>query len=238
MTQRNTLAYLLLGALLCAGLLGLGYQLAQSLVQFKEYERYVTVKGLSEREVPADIAIWPIQYSEAGNELSTLYASLDHHARRIMEFLKSRGLSPEAFTLAPPSINDKLVNQYGNERFEFRYTANQTITVYTRNVEAVRTAKRDITELGKSGILFLGEDYGSSTEFLFTGLNDLKPEMIEEATTKAREVAAKFAHDSNSQLGKIRKARQGQFTIENRDRNNPHIKRVRVVSTLEYYLSD
>lgn len=237
-SQRNIPAFLILGLFLSLGLFGLGYQLSQGLIKFKEYERYVTVKGLSEREVPADIAIWPIQFSEPGNQLTELYESLDQHAGQIIRFLESRGFDDTEITLTPPAIQDKLANQYGNERLEFRYSATQTITAYTHNVDAVRKAKRNLIELGKTGILFLGEDYGNTTEYVFSGLNTLKPEMIEEATTKAREVAQKFARDSNSKLGKIRKARQGQFSIENRDRNNPHIKRIRVVSTLEYYLSD
>jgi hypothetical protein len=92
--------------------------------------------------------------------------------------------------------------------------------------------------LGKKGIAFTAHNYRNSTEYLFTRLNEIKPIMVEEATTKAREVAEKFAKDSNSKLGKIKRARQGQFSINNRDKNNPHIKKIRVVSTVEYYLSD
>ena len=95
-----------------------------------------------------------------------------------------------------------------------------------------------LSELGKKGIVFTGGDYQSQTEYIFTRLNEVKPEMIEEATRKAREVAQKFAADSESTLGKIKKAYQGQFSINPRDKNNLHIKRVRVVSTVEYYLSD
>jgi hypothetical protein len=102
----------------------------------------------------------------------------------------------------------------------------------------VRNAMKGLAELGKQGIVFSGGNYESRTEYLFTRLNDIKPAMIEEATTKAREVAQKFAEDSGSRLGKIRRASQGQFSISDRDRNNPHIKKVRVVSTVEYYLSD
>ena len=95
-----------------------------------------------------------------------------------------------------------------------------------------------LSELGKQGIVFTGGNYQSATEYIFTRLNEVKPEMIEEATRKAREVAEKFASDSNSALGKIKKASQGQFSISERDKNNPHIKKIRVVSTIEYYLSD
>ncbi len=120
---------------------------------------------------------------------------------------------------------------------EFRYTASQTVTVYSANVELVRKVMGMLSELGKQGIVFTG-GYQSQAEYLFTRLNEVKPVMIEQATRKAREVAQKFAEDSDSQLGKIRRASQGQCSIGDRDRNNPHIKKVRVVSTVEYYLSD
>jgi hypothetical protein len=95
-----------------------------------------------------------------------------------------------------------------------------------------------LVDLGKQGVAISGQDYEYKTTFLFTGLNELKPAMVEEATRNAREVAIKFAQDSQSTLGKIRRASQGQFTIEDRDANTPYIKKVRVVSTVEYYLSD
>ena len=95
-----------------------------------------------------------------------------------------------------------------------------------------------LADLGKRGIVLTGMGYQTATEYLFTRLNEVKPSMVEEATMKAREVAEKFAIDSKSKLGKIKSARQGQFPISNRDKNNPHIKKVRVVSTVEYYLSD
>ena len=94
------------------------------------------------------------------------------------------------------------------------------------------------SRLGKKGVVLAGNDFQNRTEYLFKRLNEIKPAMIEEATRNAREVAEKFAKDSNSRLGKIKQARQGQFSISDRDKNNPHIKKVRVVSTIEYYLAD
>jgi hypothetical protein len=96
----------------------------------------------------------------------------------------------------------------------------------------------DLVELGKQGLVFSGSHHGSMIEYQFNGLNEIKPAMIEEATVNARAVAEKFARDSDSAVGKIRRASQGRFTITDRDRNNPHIKNVRVVSTIEYYLAD
>jgi hypothetical protein len=232
-------AALVLGLFMAFGLGALGHQLGASAIRFKEYERTVTVKGLAEREVPSDVVIWPIGFTVADNDLSALYATLDGHTATIRAFLAEHGIEGEAVSVAPPAITDKVAQQIGGgQRAEFRYLANQRVTVYSEDVAQVRSAIGDLGNLVRSGIVLARKEYGGGTEYLFTGLNEVKPAMIEEATNKAREVALKFAEDSESRLGKIKRARQGQFSINDRDRNNPHIKRVRVVSTVEYYLSD
>ncbi len=239
MDRPNRASSLILGASIFFGLVGLGHLLGRAAIDFKEYERSVTVKGLSERELPADVVIWPIVFTEAHNDLGALYGAIGASKEKIEEFLLARGIERGEISQSLPSITDKAAQQYGGgPRPEFRYVAAQTVTVYSGRVDLVRGALAGLSELGKSGIAFTGGDYQSQVEYLFTGLNAVKPEMIEEATAKAREVAEKFAEDSRSRLGKIRRASQGQFTVEPRDKNNPHLKRVRVVSTVEYYLSD
>jgi len=231
-------AAFLLGALVAIGLAALGHLLADGLLRFKSMDRTVTVKGLAEREVAADVAIWPIKFSETGNDLAALYGTLQDKGALVEAFLLEAGFDAEELSLSAPSIVDRKAQGYDASRIEFRYSGSATMTVYTGRVEHVRSAMQELVELGKRGVAISGEEYGSRTEFLFTGLNDIKPAMIEEATTAAREVADKFARDSQSRLGRIRTARQGLFSIQDRDSNTPHIKRVRVVSTIEYYLVD
>ena len=239
MTENSKVSAVVLGVFIFLGLATLGYLLGSAAIKFKEYERTVTVKGLSEREYEADIVIWPIEFTEASNNLGELYDSIERSTEKIRVFLEKNGISEEEITSSIPSITDKSAQQYGNQaKAEFRYTAIQTVTVYSKSIKPVRTVMGILSELGKQGIVFSGGNYQSTTEYLFTRLNEAKPDMIEEATRKAREVAEKFASDSKSTLGKIRKASQGQFSINARDKNNPHIKKVRVVSTVEYYLSD
>jgi len=238
-TENSKASALVLGVFIFLGLATLGYLLGNAAIKFKEYERTVTVKGLSEREYEADIVIWPIEFTEASNNLGELYGSIERSTEKIRVFLEEAGISQEEITFSIPSITDKSAQQYGNQaKAEFRYTAMQTVTAYSKNIKSVRSVMGTLSELGKQGIVFSGGNYQSTTEYLFTRLNEAKPGMIEEATRKAREVAEKFASDSKSTLGKIRKASQGQFSINARDKNNPHIKKVRVVSTVEYYLSD
>jgi hypothetical protein len=229
--------WFVLGLFICLGLSVLGYTLGSSAIRFKEYERTVTVKGLSEREAPADVAIWPIQFTRASNDLALLYTQLEADTGEIRAFLKEAGFGEGEVTASAPAITDKLAQSY-QANVPFRYGAVQTITVYTEKVDAVRKAANRLAELGKKGIAFSGEGYENKTEYIYTKLNDIKPAMIEEATQSAREVAVKFAQDSDSRLGKIKRANQGQFSIEDRDKNTPYVKKIRVVSTVEYYLSD
>jgi hypothetical protein len=229
----------ILGGFLFLGLTALGYMLGNAAIEFKEYERSVKVKGLSEHEYEADIVIWPIQFTEASNELEKLYRSIEVNTSKIQEFLERHGIKSTEISFLSPAITDKSAQQYGsNAKPEFRYAALQIVTVYSKNIVGVRAVMSKLSELGKGGIVFTGGNHQSQTEYIFTRLNEVKPEMIEEATRKAREVAQKFATDSQSTLGKIKKASQGQFSIRPRDKYNPHVKRVRVVSTVEYYLSD
>jgi hypothetical protein len=229
----------ILGLFVCLGLAALGYLLGNAAVQYKLYDRSVTVKGLSEHEYKADIVIWPIQFTVAGNDLGRVYDSIDGQTQDIKTFLENNGVATSEITLASPAITDKSAQQYGgSDRAEFRYTAAQTVTVYSTHIDAVRAVMGSLSQLGKKGIVFTGGGYDSQTEYIFSRLNEVKPGMIEEATREAREVAQKFATDSQSALGKIKRASQGQFSINARDKNNPHIKSVRVVSTVEYYLTD
>ena len=239
MQQNSKASAFILGIFLFIGLSSLGYLLGKAAIEYKQYERSVTVKGLSEREYEADIVIWPIQFIAAGNDLETLYGSIEENTSKIKAFLGKNNISPEEITFASPAITDKSAQQYGsNAKPAFRYSAFQTVTVYSKHIRSVRSVMGGLSKLGKQGIVFTGGNYQSQTEYIFTRLNEVKPEMIEEATRKAREVAEKFASDSQSKLGKIKKASQGQFSIRARDKNNPHIKKVRVVSTVAYYLSD
>lgn len=239
MQKGNTTSAFVLGLFIAVGFAALGYLLARATTDFKQYERSVTVKGLSEHEFGADIVIWPIQFTAADNDLEALYVRVQSNTAKVQAFLRQNGVAESEMTVSAPSITDKAAQQYGGgDRAEFRYTAVQTITVYSPKVEAIRAVMGSMSELGKQGIVLTSGNYESQPEYVFERLNEVKPQMIEEATRQAREVAEKFASDSNSRLGKIKSASQGQFTISDRDKNNPHIKKVRVVSTVEYYLSD
>lgn len=231
----------IVGVALVLGLSSLGYLLADAALSVKALERTVTVKGLSEREIPASIVAWPVTFQVADNDLEAVYADIETRTGIIREFLDRHDVPDSDITLSPPDITDLYAQQWGDKsNIKFRYTGSASVTVYSDKVEAVRKAMSDVLALGKQGVVVSAGAFGGqgAGQFLFTGLNELKPGMIEEATKNARAVAEKFAHDSDSRLGKIKSASQGQFSIEDRDSTTPHIKKVRVVSTVKYYLAD
>ena len=229
----------ILGISLVLGMFVLGYVLGGSIIEFKEFERTVSVKGLAEKEVQADVVLWPIQYLHTDNDLSLLYAKLEKDTQQIKLFLQKAGFKASEMSISTPNVTDKMAQGYGDsERIKYRYSAVQTLTLYTTNVDGAIEAMTAIATLGKSGITFRTDNYENQTEYIYTKLNEVKPDMIEEATRNARASAEKFAQDSQSRLGKIKSANQGQFTISSRDKFTPHIKKVRVVSTVEYYLND
>lgn len=239
MNERNIISAVLLGTLLCVGLATMGLLLSEGIIKFRDMERVVSVKGLSERDMPADVAIWPIRFSEMSNDLSELYGSLESKNDKVNNFLRQQGFKVDEISVSVPAIQDRQAQGFSEEQVRNgRYAGTSTLTVYSNDIEMVRKAMSNLAQLGQNGIAISGQDYDVKTQFLFTKLNDIKPAMIEEATRNAREVAEKFAHDSGSKLGKIKRASQGQFSIDDRDSNTPYIKKVRIVSTVEYYLVD
>ncbi|MBQ4460638.1 MAG: SIMPL domain-containing protein [Bacteroidaceae bacterium] len=229
---------LLPSAIIALGIVVLGFTVRSGIVTFKDRDRIVSVKGLSEREVKADKVIWPLVYKDLGNDPAEMYRQLEKKNQKIVTFLKSGGLTDSEISVNPPTIVDRQADNYGNEIMNFRYKATSVITVTSPNVDKVRALMNRQAELMKQDIAIVGEEYGGSNSpsYEFTGLNKIKPEMVEEATKNARITAEKFASDSGSELGDIRSASQGQFSIESRDASTPFMKKVRVVTTLEYTL--
>jgi len=220
------------------GLIFLGVFIKSAVTSLKSYDRVVSVKGLSEKEVPANRVIWPVVYKEIGNDLMTLYKSISEKNRIIIEYLKSKGLDEKEITISAPSIIDMSAERYQSQPSPYRYNITSILTVTSDKVDLVMSIISSQSELLQKGVALLAGDYQYQTQFVYTLLNDIKPVMIEEATKSAREAAEKFAKDSNSKLGKIKSANQGQFSIVDRDANTPQIKVVRVVSTVEYMLRD
>lgn len=227
------------GLFIMAGLVVLGMMIPRAVEKYRSYDRVVNVKGLCEREVKADKVIWPVVYKVMANDVQSIYDQTDTYNGQIIAFLEAGGIKADEITVAVPQISDKLANEYGDNNRAFRYIAKNVITVCTSDVDAVLALMSKQSELLKKGIVTGGSnEWENPVEFRYEGLNEIKPSMIEEATVNAREAAEKFAKDSDSRLGKIKTASQGTFTIENRDSNTPYIKKVRVVTSVTYYLKN
>jgi hypothetical protein len=236
--ERNSLYFNVISALLLSvGIIIGGYFVGNGISNIRVGPRIVKVKGLAEREVNADIAVWPISFDVTANELKELNVALNERLDAIKTFLIDAGFSRENLSATPPMITDlHLIYRGGNTLPPERYKAEATITVRTDNVKLVKETMGKTSDLIEKGVALTGEKYRDTTDFMFTSLNDIKPGMIEEATKNARKAALRFAEDSESDLGGIRSATQGQISITSRDRNTPEIKIVRVVTTIEYFL--
>ena len=220
--------------ILAIGVMVMGWCVKAGIDNFTNKDRKVTVKGLAEREVPADKVTWSISTKETGNDLPTLYERINVQASKIKTFLKQNGLEESEITVNPPSVSDLEAREWGDNQKSFRYIVNTTITVATTKVEQVNKAIFKQAELLKQGVA-LDTSYPN---YAYASFQQMKPEMMAEAIKNAQKTAEQFAEASESKLGKIQTAGQGQFEIEDRDENTPYIKKIRVVTTVTYSLDD
>lgn len=210
--------------------------LAFGMTRIIKQDRTVTVRGLAEREVPADLAVWPLTFSSGNNSLSGLQSEVSLKTKKVVAFLKEHGLEESDFTVQATNITDITTNPYMNQNERnFSYIAKQTILVRSPKVELVKAALEDSLKLAGEGIA-VAQEYDSKISYEFNGLNAIKPEMIAEATRNARDAAEQFARDSKSNVGKIKTATQGFFSIEDAAVGLEERKNVRVVTTIEYSL--
>jgi hypothetical protein len=231
-------------AILGAAILVAGIAVGVGVSRVKSGDRYVTVKGVAERDVQADLAIWPLQVVVAGNDLAPAQAKIQGDLQRIRDFLGAHGLDTAGIVLQNYSVADARTNQYNQVAGNSRFVIHQTVIVRSSNPQAVLAASQRVGELVSAGVVLSSSgEYGAGgPTFVFTGLNALKPQMIGEATARAREAASQFARDADAKLGGIRTANQGVFVILPRDdapgisEQSQVMKRVRVVSTVEYIL--
>lgn len=234
----RTQSFIVPALLVAVGIALLGVFVKAGIDNYSYRDRVVTVRGLAEKEVTANKVTWPIVYKEVGNDLPTLYDKITANTEKIRSFLTTNGISEDEILVRPPQILDLQADRYAADRRPFRYNVTSVVVVTSNDVAKVNSLITRQTELLRQGVAITAGDYEYNTIYEYTSLNDIKPEMIAEATANAREAADKFAADSQSHLGKIKTASQGQFDITDRDPYTPYIKKVRVVSTIVFYLED
>ena len=218
------------GAIVIAALV-LGIFMVCTVKTLKSYDDTVKVRGLCEKEVPADRVVLRINFSGRDNELTALRATMERNEKAVVDLLKKAGFTDEEIKYTSAHFNDRY-DSYYTSNIRFRYNANQTINVFTNKMDAVRDLERTIDgDLLKQDII--SNSYAS---YEYHGLNDIKPAMIAESLENARSAADEFAKNSHSRIGKMSTASQGYFEVEDLDENTPQIKKVRVVTTVEYYL--
>ena len=224
--------------IIAIGIIVLGLCIKGGIDNFANKDRKVSVKGLSEREVPADKVTWPILSKELGNDLPQLYSEIGVTQSKIKKFLISNGIKEGEININAPVVIDLNADQYSNNQKGYRYNITSIITVTSNNVKLVRSIIARQGELLKEGIAIVDGGYENPIKYEYVSFKDMKPKMMQEAIENAQKTAEQFATNSNSQLNKIVSADQGQFSIDDRDSNTPYIKKVRVVTTVTYSLKD
>lgn len=235
---------LFMALLIAIGVALAGWFIGDGFVEARSGDRFVTVKGVSERDVMADVALWPIRFVSAGNDLNTVQQQITEDRNRIQTFLEDHGITANAIELQNLEVTDRTAQSYQSGPYENRFILAQTLMVRSEDVTKIDEASQDIGDLVEGGVILNNEYSGGGPTYLFNSLTELKPEMIAEATKNARSSAEQFARDSGSELAGIRRANQGVFVILARDKapmlqeEKQIQKTVRVVSTLDYYLED
>jgi uncharacterized protein len=219
--------------LLSLGMAVAGFFIGDGISNRSGGRRIISVKGLSEREVPASVATWTIGYNATGNDLDQINKKLGDSTEAVIAFLKERGFDEKEVAVQPPSIIDTSMEQREKDvpPPPQRFSANQSVLLRTTKVDAIKPALASAANLMISGVFLSGK---SQPNYIFNQLNEIKPGMIQEATKNARIAADQFARDSQINLGKLRNASQGWFQVEDRDAATPERKRVRVVVDVEY----
>lgn len=251
MSDSKLNSYIALGVFLAGGMCGAAFQLASAAKAIKETDRFVTVKGLAEKEVTANLATWTIRYRATGNDLATTQADIDAQTAKIKAFLTSGGFTDAEIINPPLRVVDRQARDYvdSNVQSVARYIIEGTQLLRTDKIQQIAALSNQMSNLMKDGVSFAEEnscDIGPN--FSFTKLNEIKTDMLSEATKNARAAAEQFAQDSGSKVGSIRRAYQGIFSIDARDSipdsggdcyaNKSPDKKVRVVTTVDYFLKD
>lgn len=242
--MRASVLFLIAAVLLSVAFAGLGYFVRGGLTEFRTGDRFVTVRGLAERDVRADMAVWTLPVTATANDLVEAQTAIENAAAKTIAFLKGQGFDADEITINRTEVIDLLAQEYRpNEGTNLRYIIRQFITVHTEKVDLVISVQGSIGELFKQGIVIAAMPGGQpQARYIYKGLNSVKPDMIAEATRNARESADQFARDSNARLGGIKTASQGQFQILpadaefQYDESQAPNKKLRVVTTVTYSL--
>ncbi len=213
-----------------------GLLLNCALNNFVNKDRKVTVKGLSEMEVPANQVTWPIVTVETGNDMQGVYRKSEATTKKIVSFLLENGVSEDEIIYGTPRVTDMNANRYGSENIPYNYRLRSVLSVTSNDVEKVRALISRQGELLAEGIAITNDGYSDQIRFDLTSFSEIKPQMMEEAIANAEKTAVQLAENSGSRLGKILNASQGQFSLSALDENTPHIIKLRVVTTITYSL--
>lgn len=238
-SQNQTSGKIFPALILAIGVATGGYYIGSGIKYFRNFDRSVEVKGLAEQQVKSDLATWSVNFSDSGDNLKALYQQSSQNQKLVNQFLISNGFESKNIQLGTISVNDNWANQYGNNNEKLpHYQINNSVSVTTANVDLVAKVSQNAGDLVNQGVIVTN----NSISYFYNNLNSIKAQMLDQATQNAKSAAETFAKNTNSQVGKIKSASQGVFTISSPDGSNvgdtSNInKKVRVVTSIQFFLN-
>jgi len=222
--------------LLAVGIYAGGFFIGDGISNWNSGRRIIAVKGLSEKEVPASVAVWTVAYAATGNDLNAINRKLSDSTKSVVAFLKNAGFDEKDMSVQPPAVHDASTEprEKDTPAPPERFRAEQSVLLRTSQVDLIKPALASASTLMTNGVLLTA---GCQPNYVYNQLNEIKPAMIQEATKNARIAAEQFSRDSQTRLGKLRNASQGWFQVENRDAATPERKVVRVVVDVNYEIN-
>lgn len=240
--MNTTLSRLLTALLVAGGVAAAGLFVSGGLERFRMADRSISVKGLAEKDVESDFAIWTLNFRRAGNEFAGVQQALAGDRDKVRAFLKAQGFQVAEIEAKPLSVQDLLARDYAQGNVPFRFNGSGRIVVKSARVAEVEKAALALDPLIQAGVQLGGEGEGvAGPSYQLRGFNDVKAPLLAEATKNAREQAQKFAAEAGATLGPLKSANQGVIRIsgddgQDFDDGSSRTKRLRVVSSFEYEL--
>lgn len=241
MSQNNIIGLAIAGALMGGGIATGGYFISETIYKSKVGINTAEAKGLAEQRVTSDRANWNISFKVQGNKgtiMADLYRKYEAHQKVIIEELKKAGFSDAEITIGAADYYGQEFRNNQQQIVDIKYNLSGVLSIDTDNVPLVAQARVSVGKLIAQGISLNNQ----SPTYQFTKLNEIKPDMLKQATQNARIAAETFAENVGAKVGGIRSARQGGFIItdageEYGDRNKIE-KNVRVVTTISFYIEN
>jgi hypothetical protein len=226
------------GLFMGLGIAVAGYFVSQTTLNERTGANTARVKGLSEKVVQADTGRWSLSFSSFNRDTSKVtqtFEAAQTKSNRIRTILTNAGFTPDELRFAPLRKSDHVDRDREGKVIDRYFRVSGSIQITTRAPQKIEPTRQSIYDLAKEGIDVTQNDLN----YEYTKLNDIKPDMLREATENARIAANEFASNAGVTVGGIQSASQGGFQINTYSGSTSDLdKLVRVVTNITFYLEN